>query len=86
MWPTEDTMHDLREGTTLAKGWLETVFRHWDRLTDQERREMIAAALFGANEVAAVLDRMSGREPKEIRLPAERMASEFLRLAEEAAS
>ena len=86
MWPTEDTIHDLREGTTLAKGWLETVFRHWDRLSDQERREMIAAALFGANEIAAVLDRMSGREPKEIRLPADQMANEFLRIAEEAAS
>ncbi len=86
MWPTEDIMHDLREGTTLAKGWLETLFRHWDRLTDQERREMMAAALFGANEIAAVLERMAGREPKEIRLPADQMASEFLRLAEEAAT
>jgi hypothetical protein len=82
MWPTEDVMHDLREGTTLAKGWLETVFRYWDRLDDEERREMIAAALFGANEIAAVLERLSGRQPSEIRLPADRMASEFLRLAE----
>ena len=86
MWPTEDIVHDLREGTTLAKGWLETVFRHWDRLSEQERREMIAAALFGANEIAAVLERMAGREPKEIRLPADRMANEFLRIAEEAVS
>lgn len=84
MWPTEDTMHDLREGAALAKGWLETLFRHWDRLDDQERREMIAAALFGANEIAAVLERMAGREPKEIRLPADVMAAEFLRIAEEA--
>ena len=84
MWPTEDTMHDLREGTTLAKGWLETVFRYWDRLSESERREMIAAALFGANEIAAVLERMAGREPKEIRLPADRMVSEFMRLDEEA--
>lgn len=83
MHPTEDTVHDLREGAALALGWLETVFRNWDRFDDVERREMIAAALYGAHEIAAALERMEGREPKEVRLPADRMADDFLRLVEE---
>lgn len=86
MHPTNDLEHDLREGAALALGWLETVFRHWDNLDDPQRREMMAAALLGANEVAVALERMAGREPKEIRLPQDRMADEFLKLAEQAAS
>ena len=82
MHPTEDVEHDLREGAALALGWLETVFRHWDKLDDAQRREMIAAALLGANEVAVALDRLAGIEPSEIRLPQERMADEFLKVAE----
>lgn len=89
MHPTEDVVHDLREGAALAKGWLETIFRHWDDLDDARKREMIAAALLGANEVAVALERMEGREPEKILLPEDRMAQEFLRLdefQEEAAS
>ena len=89
MHPTEDVVHDLREGAALAKGWLETVFRHWENLDEARKREMIAAALLGANEVAVALERMEGREPDQILLPEDRMAEEFLRLAdfqEEAAS
>jgi hypothetical protein len=82
MHPTEDVEHDLREGAALALGWLETVFRHWDNLDDAQRREMIAAALLGANEVAVALDRLAGIEPSEIRLPQDRMADEFLKMAE----
>ena len=84
MHPTDDLEHDLREGAALALGWLETVFRNWDQLTDVQRREMISAALLGANEVAVALERMAGREPREIKLPQERMADEFLKLAKEA--
>lgn len=86
MHPTNDLEHDLREGAALALGWLETVFRHWDELGDVQRREMMAAALLGANEVAVALERMAGRQPKEIKLPQDRMADEFLKLAENAAS
>ncbi len=82
MHPTDDVEHDLREGAALALGWLETVFRYWDQLSDQQRREMIAAALLGANEVAVALDRMAGRPPEQIRLPQERMAEELLKIAE----
>jgi hypothetical protein len=74
MHPTPDAEHDLREGAGLVLGWLETVFRHWDRLDDAQRREMIAGALYGANEIAVALERMAGREPKTIRLPQDRVA------------
>jgi hypothetical protein len=84
--PTTDLEHDLREGATLALGWLKTVFRHWTNLDDAQRREMVAAALLGANEVAVALERLAGRFPKEIKLPQDRMADEFLKLAEETAS
>lgn len=84
MHPTNDLEHDLREGAALALGWLETVFRKWNELTDLQRREMISAALLGANEVAVALERMAGREPREIKLPEDRMAEEFLKIAEEA--
>ncbi|HWC13517.1 MAG TPA: hypothetical protein VG929_02850 [Actinomycetota bacterium] len=80
--PTNDVEHDLREGAALALGWLETVFRYWDEVSDAERRQMIAAALLGANEVAVALDRMAGRAPEEIRLPQERMADELLKVSE----
>ena len=84
MHPTNDLEHDLREGAALALGWLETVFRNWDKLTDVQRREMVSAALLGANEVAVALERMAGREPREIKLPEERMADEYLKIAKEA--
>jgi hypothetical protein len=81
--PTNDLEHDLREGAALALGWLETAFRHWEELTDVQRREMLSAALLGANEVAVALERMAGREPKQIKLPQDRMADEFLKIAKE---
>jgi hypothetical protein len=76
-----DNLHDLREGLALAKGWLELVFRHWDEIDDERRREMIAGALFGANRVAFVLDMMEGRDPDTLKSPQEAMADEFARLS-----
>jgi hypothetical protein len=84
-YPTEvdmDTMHDLREGLTLTKGWLEALFRNWDSLDDTRRREMVAAALLGANQMAFLIERLSGEKIDDIQLPHERMAEEFLRLVE----
>ena len=77
-----ETMHDLREGLTLTKGWLEALFRGWDRLDDARKREMVAAALLGANQMTALLEQLEGRPIEEIRLPHERMAEEFLKLGE----
>lgn len=78
----QDTLHDIREGLALAKGWLELVFRHWNEIDDPRRREMIAGALFGANRVAFVLDLMEGRDPDLVQSPQERMAEEFSRIGE----
>ncbi len=77
-----ETVHDLREGLALAKGWLELVFRHWDEIDDPRKREMIAGALFGANRVAFVLDLIDGRDPDEVQSPHERMVEEFSRIGE----
>src|SRR5687767_3530616 len=78
----QKTVHDLREGLALAKGWLELLFRHWNEIEDPRRREMIAGALFGANRVAFVLDLMEGRDPEEIQTPQDRMAEEFSRIGD----
>lgn len=77
-----ESMHALREGLTLTKGWLEALFRGWDDLEDARKREMVAAALLGANQMAALLEQIEGRPIDEIRLPHERMAEEFLKLVE----
>lgn len=76
------TMHDLREGLTLTKGWLEALFRGWEHFDDARKREMVAAALLGANQMTFLLERLEGKPPDEIRLPHERMAEEFLKLVE----
>ena len=76
----QDTLHDLREGLALAKGWLELVFRHWDEIEEPRRREMIAGALFGANRVAFVLDLMDGQDPEKMQSPQDRMVEEFDRI------
>jgi hypothetical protein len=78
----EQSMHDLREGLTLTKGWLEAVFRAWEKLGDDHKREMVAAALLGANQMAFLIEKLEGRNPDEIQLPHERMAEEFLRLVD----
>jgi hypothetical protein len=78
----ENTLHDIREGLALAKGWLELVFRHWEEIEDPRRREMVAGALFGANRVAFVLDLIEGRDPDQIQSPQDRMAEEYGRIGE----
>ena len=78
----QKTVHDIREGLALAKGWLELVFRHWDEIEDSRKREMIAGALFGANRVAFVMDMMDGRDPAEVMTPQDRMVEEFIRIGE----
>ena len=78
----QDTLHDIREGLALAKGWLELVFRHWNEIDEPRRREMIAGALFGANRVAFVLDLIDGHDPETMQSPQERMLEEFDRIGE----
>ena len=75
-----NTMHDVREGLTLTKGWLEALFRGWDQFDDARRREMVAAALLGANQMVFLVEALDGTPIEEIRLPHERMVEEFLKL------
>jgi len=74
----EQVLHDLRESATLTKGWLQILFRRWESLREDERRQMVAAALFGAHKLGYVLD----GEPEEVRLPHEALAEEYFRLVE----
>ena len=78
-----ENLHDLREGLGLTKGWLELVFRHWNEIDEERRREMIAGALFGANRVAFVLDMIEGKDPDSMPSPQQRIADEFSSLIEE---
>ena len=77
-----ELLHDLREGLTLNKGWLEILIRDYDKLDDKRRKEMLAGALYGANQLAFVLDMLDGAEPSQVENPSERMASDLLRLSE----
>ena len=77
-----ETMHGLREGLTITKGWLEALFRGWDSQDEARKREMVAAALLGANQITFLLEQIEGLPIDEIRLPHERMAEEFLKLVE----
>lgn len=78
----EQVMHDLREGLTLAKGWLELLLKHWTKLDDQMRNEMITGALFGVSRLGFVLDIIDGREPDSLQSPSDRLADALERLSE----
>lgn len=79
-----EILHDLREGLALSKGWLELLFRGWDQIDDERRREMVAGALLGTNRLAFVLDMLDGHGPEDVPGAEERMAEEFRRLGEAA--
>ena len=79
---SEEVIHDLREGLTLNKGWLETLLRNWHDLDEARRQEMVAGALYGANRVAFILDLLEGKPIEEIAPPTERMVEDLRRLAD----
>jgi hypothetical protein len=78
---SEDDSHDLRDALAVTKGWLEVLFRHWSDLPDEERFQLIAGALLGANTLAQKLDLLDGLPIDLTEPPHERMAEEFLRLS-----
>lgn len=79
----EKVCHELKEGLTLALGWLETLFQRWQTLPDAQRQQMVAGALLGVNRATFALDQMEGKPVDEIASPEERMASELVKLAED---
>jgi hypothetical protein len=79
----EKVCHELKEGLTLALGWLETLFQRWQTLPESQRQQMVAGALLGVNRATFALDQMEGKPIDEIATPEERMASELIKLAED---
>ena len=70
--------HELREAVTLSRGWLQAALRNWRTLGEDEREQMITAALFGTNRVAFLLDILSGEPEEQVTPAAERMADDLL--------
>lgn len=79
----EKVCHELKEGLTLALGWLETLFQRWQTLPESQRQQMVAGALLGVNRATFALDQIEGKPVEEIPTPEERMASELIKLAED---
>jgi hypothetical protein len=79
----EKVCHELKEGLTLALGWLETLFQRWQTLPEAQRQQMVAGALLGVNRATFALDQMEGKAVEEIATPEERMAIELIKLAED---
>ncbi|MEA2435090.1 MAG: hypothetical protein QOG54_2547 [Actinomycetota bacterium] len=76
----QEDSHDLRDALAVTKGWLEVLFRHWNEMNDEERFQLVAGALLGANTLAQKLDVLDGLPIDLTDPPHERMAEEFLRL------
>lgn len=79
----EKVCHELKEGLTLALGWLETLFQRWQTLPDAQRQQMVAGALLGVNRATFALDQIEGKQVEDIASPEERMAGELIKLAED---
>lgn len=77
----ESLLHDFREGLALSKGWLEMLVRQWSGMDEMQRQEAVGGALYGCNLLVAVLEQLEGCDIDEIRLPSDRTADDFLRLA-----
>lgn len=75
--------HELKEGLTLALGWLETLFQRWQTLPEAQRQQMVAGALLGVNRATYALDQIEGKSVEEIATPEERMAIELIKLVED---
>ena len=74
--------HDLREAVTISKGWLQAALKNWHTLDEHEREVMVAAALFGTNRVAFLLDIMDGKSEDEVPPAPERTAEDFLHISD----
>ena len=79
----EKVCHELKEGLTLALGWLETLFHRWETFPESQRKQMVAGALLGVSRGTFALDQIEGKSVDEIASPEERMANELVKLAED---
>ncbi len=74
--------HDLREAVTISKGWLQAALKNWHELDERDRESMVAAALFGANRVAFLLDIIDGNSEEDVTPATERTAEDFLHISD----
>jgi signal transduction histidine kinase len=50
--------HELRTPLTAVKGFVDTVLLHWDRLPDEERRELLTRASGNADELTRLVGQL----------------------------
>jgi signal transduction histidine kinase len=51
--------HELRTPLTAVKGFLDTVLVHWDRLPEEQRRELLARVSNNADELARLTNQLT---------------------------
>jgi K+-sensing histidine kinase KdpD len=57
----DEVSNDLRQPITVIKGCVETVLSRWDDLEPSQRRELLAAALQGADHLVVSLEALEAR-------------------------
>ena len=57
----DEVSNDLRQPITVIKGCVETVMSRWDDLGPAQRRELLGAALEGADHLVLSLEALEAR-------------------------
>ena len=57
----DEVSNDLRQPITVIKGCVETVLARWDELGPGQRRELLGAALQGADHLVVSLEALEAR-------------------------
>ena len=57
----DEVSNDLRQPITVIKGCVETVLSRWDDLVPTQRRELLNAALQGADHLVLSLEALEAR-------------------------
>ena len=57
----DEVSNDLRQPITVIKGCVETVLSRWDDLVPAQRRELLSAALQGADHLVLSLEALEAR-------------------------
>jgi hypothetical protein len=57
----EDIIHDVRTPLATAKGSLETVLKHWHRLEESKRLELVSRALLVTNQLEFATERAAAQ-------------------------
>jgi K+-sensing histidine kinase KdpD len=57
----DEVSNDLRPPLTVIKGCVETVLLSWDQLEGAQRKELLTAALEGAEELVTSMEALEAR-------------------------